>query len=406
MMVGLMSVLLGLGAVCLAGAGLLALRANQALKDNRLRLIPRLEEPSIAILIPARYESAVIAGLLRSIAKQTRPVVMEDVYVIVESETDPTVAICEQWGCQVILRRRLKWQRKGYALDEAVKQILKHWQYDLYFIFDADNRLSPSYLAEMLTIYRAGYQMATGYRNSKNGNKNVIASVSSLTFSMINTLGNKARIRHQANIIFSGTGCYVAGELVERWKGWPFHSLTEDYEMSLYAILHNISTFYHEKAVFYDEQPTKYRQTVNQRVRWIKGYFAARHKYLPKFRKQSHRRANYGSIVKERIGVKPVILALVGVICLVVGLAVSLLRWADMVLLWWLLVALVLVVYVILMIITIVMIRREQFHFKPHILVLAILFNPIYLLSYVPCALKALPTKDVAWTPIEHGKKS
>lgn len=406
MMVVLMSVLLGLGVLCLASAGLLALRASRALKNNRLRLTLRLEDPSIAILIPARYESAVIAGLLQSIAKQTQPVAMEDVYVIVESETDPTVAICEQWGCQVILRRRLKWQRKGYALDEAVKQILKRWRYDLYFIFDADNRLSPNYLAEMLKIYHAGYQMATGYRSSKNGNQNVIAAVSSLTFSMINTLGNKARIRHQANIIFSGTGCYVAGELVERWKGWPFHSLTEDYEMSLYAILRGISTFYHEKAVFYDEQPTKYRQTVDQRVRWIKGYFTARRKYLPKFRKQSPRQTNYGSIVKESIGVKPVILALLGVICLVAGLVVSLLRWADMALLWWLLVALVLIVYVILMIITIVMIRREQFHFEPHILILAVLFNPIYLLSYVPCALKALLTKNVAWAPIQHGEKS
>lgn len=395
----------GIGLACLLYAAFLALRARRALRRNYLELEPQLDEPSVAILIPARYESAVIAGLLRSISKQSYTVKMEDVYVIVESMEDPTVMICEQWGCQVILRQHLNKQRKGYALDEALKQILARRHYDLYFIFDADNRLSPRYLAEMLTIYREGYQMATGYRSAKNGNRNVIAAVSSLTFSMINTLGNKARIRHQANIIFSGTGCFVAGKLVDKWQGWPFHSLTEDYEMSLYAILHNIPTFYHEGAVFYDEQPIHYRQTVDQRVRWIKGYFIARKKYIPLMKKRRRQQSNDGSLIKERIGVKPVIWALIGVICLLVDNITIIVRWVNMATSWWLLVGLILVVYLVLMIITIVMISREQVRFKPRIRVAAVLYNPIYLLSYIPCALKALFTKDVAWAPIKHGGK-
>lgn len=403
-MISFVSVIFGIGLLCLAYAAFLALRAHRVLGRNYLQLKPRLEEPTIAILIPARYESAVIAGLLQSIAKQSHPVRLEDVYVIVESPADPTVTICEQWGCQVILREHLGRQRKGYALDEAVKQILAKRRYDLYFIFDADNRLSKNYIAEMLTIYRFGYQMATGYRNSKNANRNTIAAASTLTFSMINTLGNKARIRHQANIIFSGTGCYVVGELVDRWQGWPFHSLTEDYEMSLYAILHNLSTFYHEGAVFYDEQPTHYRQTVDQRVRWIKGYFTARKRYIPRIRK-CKKQSNQGSAVKECIGVKPVIWALIGVICLLIGFGVSLSQWAELKLLWGLLLGLILVVYIILMAITIVMIRREQIRFQPKILVRVVLFNPIYLLTYVPCALKALLKRDVAWKPIQHGQK-
>lgn len=403
-MISLVGVIFGIGLLCLVYAAFLALRAHCALKRNCLQLKPRLEEPTIAILIPARYESAVIAGLLQSIAKQSHPVRLEDVYVIVESPADPTVTICEQWGCQVILREHLERQRKGYALDEAVKQILAKRRYDLYFIFDADNRLSKNYIAEMLTIYRSGYQMATGYRNSKNANRNTIAAASTLTFSMINTLGNKARIRHQANIIFSGTGCYVVGELVDRWQGWPFHSLTEDYEMSLYAILHNLSTFYHEGAVFYDEQPAHYRQTVDQRVRWIKGYFTARKKYIPRIRK-CKKQSNQGSAVKECIGVKPVIWVLVGVICLLIGFGVSLSQWAELKLLWGLLLGLILVVYIILLAITIVMVRREQIRFQPKILVRVVLFNPIYLLTYVPCALKALLKRDVAWKPIQHGQK-
>ena len=221
------------GLVLLLTAAGLAVRANLALRNNSLNLTRREQSSRFAILIPARFESAVIEGLLRSITHQTVPVKMRDVYVIVEDFADPTVRICEKYGCTVILRDHPERQRKGYALDEAIKQILPRQHYDLYFIFDADNRLSPTYLAEMLQIYGLGYQMATGYRNAKNNNYNKIAAVSALTFTMINTLGNKNRIRHGGNIIFSGTGCFVVGDLVEQWQGWPFHSLTEDYEMSL-----------------------------------------------------------------------------------------------------------------------------------------------------------------------------
>lgn len=34
----------------------------------------------------------------------------------------------------------------------------------------------------------------------------------------------------------------------------------------------------------------------------------------------------------------------------------------------------------------------------------AMFLNPIFMISYVPCAIKALTTKDVKWTRVEHGK--
>ena len=394
-----------IGFICLVYAAFLWRYANNALKQNQLHLQKRVRDPKIAILIPARYESKVIKGLLESIAKQTRSVAMKDIYVIVESPDDPTVSICRDYGCTTVLRKRLELQRKGYALDEAVKQILgtnKH--YDLYFIFDADNRLAPTYIEEMLKIYAVGYQMATGYRNAKNNNQNTIAAVSALTFTMINTLGNKNRIPHGANIIFSGTGCYIDGDLVEKWGGWPFHSLTEDYEMSLYAILENVSTFYNEKATFYDEQPIKYRQTVDQRVRWIKGYFSARAKYIPLMRKRKLA-SNQGSLIKESIGVRPVIWALIGVVCLLFNNVVEIFITQNVKLMLALVLMVLVVVYLVLMVITIMMIRKEKMHFKTSIKWRAILFNPIYLVTYVPCAVRALLTKNVAWKRIEHGAK-
>ncbi len=392
-----------LGLVLLIYAGILFLRGNAALKQNSLQLKPRKIKPRIAILVAARDESKVIAGLLESIQRQTVNVPPEDVYVIVETLDDPTVQICKRYHNTVILREDLNKQRKGYALDEAIRQILaRDRHYDAYFIFDADNILSEDYLEEMLKIYAAGYEIATGYRNSKNGNTNVISAVSSLTFSMINVMSNRNRATHGANIIFSGTGYYIAGDLIEEWQGWPFQSLTEDYELSLYATLHSLTTFYNEKAMFYDEQPTKYRQTVAQRVRWIKGYFSARKKYIPLIRAKKHG-DNYGSLVKERIGVRPAIFAILGLLAIIVGVVIELCTLGKALDIIAAIPGILVFVYIVLMLITIEMLKREKLDLTTKTKLKAVLFNPIYLATYIPCALKALLKKDVSWTKIKHG---
>lgn len=392
-----------LGLLLLFYAGFLWLKGGAALRQNKVNLKPRDRVPRVAILIAARDESKVIGDLLKSIRQQTVKVKPQDVYVIVEAMDDPTVKICKQHQHSVILREDVSKQRKGYALDEAVRQILaKGEHYNAYFVFDADNILTKNYLAEMLKIYAEGYEIATGYRNSKNGNANVIAAVSSLTFSMINVMSNRKRAAHGANIIFSGTGYYIVGDLIEEWQGWPFVSLTEDYELSLYATLHGLSTYYNEEAMFFDEQPTRYRQTVAQRVRWIKGYFSARKKYIPLIRAKKHG-DNYGSLVKEKIGVRPTIFAILGVVAIMIGTVIELCIMGKALDILAAIPVILAGVYVILMLVTVEMIKREKLDLTTKTKIKAILFNPLYLVTYIPCAIKALLKKHVGWTKIEHG---
>ncbi len=402
------------GVILLLYALALYIRGRVVLKYNHLTLIEKPQPERIAVLIAARDESKVIEGLLSSLQAQTVNLLMQDIYVVVEDKNDPTVKICQKYGVSFYVRTQLEGRRrKGYALDDVVKHILftLKKQYDLYFVFDADNILADDYIETMLKSYRKGYEMATGYRNSKNANDNVIAAVSSLTFSMINVIENRNRSRHGGNVVFSGTGFYVDGSLVEEWAGWPFHQLTEDYEMSLYATWRGLKTFYNEQATFYDEQPDGYRQTVDQRVRWIRGYFDARKIYLPliqqrlaELRKKDEKGQNYGSLVREVIGVRSVIWFIVGLILLLVGgmtwlISYGLIGWALM-----LLIGVLGIVYVVLMMVTIMLVLREKIRLKPAICVKAILFNPVYLVSYVPCALKALLAKEITWKKIDHNK--
>jgi len=400
-------IILAAGFGCLVWAGAMFWFGRYAVRKNKIELSPRAKKPEFAVLIPARDESVVIEGLLTSLEKQTVEVKPENVYVIVETSADPTVEICRKHGVNVFVRPKVtpKRARKGFALDEVVREILRKKRYDLYFIFDADNVLTPKFVEEMLRSYMAGYEIVTGYRNAKNGNANVIAAMSCLTFSMINTLVNRDRVRHQANIVFSGTGYCIDGELVDRWQGWPFRSLTEDYEISLYATLHGLTTYYNEAAVFYDEQPTRYAQTVAQRVRWIKGYFSARRKYVPLMRGRKRAR-NLGSLKKECIGVKPAILAVVGAFLMMVGGVVMLGRQGE----WgWALIVVFMalaILYIVLAAVTVQILRQEKLDLTRRMKVRVVLVNPLYLVTYVPCALKALLKREVAWVKIEHGRGS
>lgn len=399
---------LALGVGCLVWAGALYFVGRYAVRQNEMILQERKGKPEFAVLIPARDESAVIEGLLLSLEKQSVAVNPKNVYVIVETEDDPTVEICRKHQVKVFVRPKVmaKRARKGFALDEVLREILRQRRYDLYFIFDADNILEKDFVAEMLKSYVAGYEITTGYRNAKNGNANVVAAMSCLTFSMINTLVNRDRVKNQANVVFSGTGYYIDGKLVDRWQGWPFRSLTEDYEFSLYATLHGLATCYNEAAVFYDEQPTKYAQTVAQRVRWIKGYFSARKKYVSLLRERKRATGqvrNLGSMKVECIGVWPAILAVVGVCLAVLGGIVMLGRQGEWIWALVMVAAALVMVYLVLMGMTVHILRQEKLALTREMKAKVVLLNPLYLVTYVPCALKALTKRKVAWVRIEHG---
>lgn len=373
----------------------------------------RKDGHDFCVLVPARYESLVIEDLLVSLKKQTIKINMKDVYVIVESKDDESVKICEKYGATVFIRKRLELQRKGYALDEAVKYILRgKKRYDAYFIFDADNVLDKNFIKNMIPVFDKGYDFASGYRNCKNGNESVVAACSALTFSLVNTVFNDSKNKETRNITFSGTGFYIRGYLIEKWGGYPFHSLTEDYELSSYATLNNLTTYYNVKSVFYDEQPVKYKNTINQRIRWIRGYFDVRRMYTKKmYAALDKNDPNNGSKLDEAVGILPYTLMVIGLVvwflALIFFTLYNLLLQNDI----WKSHALELIfflglVYVVLLVMTFVILclegKKIALTNKSKLKVL--LVNPLYMITYVPCAIKALTSKEVAWTRVIHGE--
>lgn len=355
------------------------------------------------ILIPARYESKVINNLLLSITKQTTKINPKDIYIIVESIKDKTVDIAKQYNMNIILRENLSLKRKGYALNDAVTYILKKQiHYDAYFIFDADNILDKDFIKNMEKSINEGYDIGIGYRNTKNSNTLVSAS-SALTFSMINTMLNERKNKYHNNLTISGTGYYIKGSIIEEWNSFPFHSLTEDYELTLYAILNNLTTTYNKKAIFYDEQPDNFNISLKQRTRWVKGYFEARKKYINKISKSEIKNdPNFASKVNAFLGVTPYIYIIIGLLIILVNILItkgitSFLSYLTIFLL---------LIYILLALFTIIMIKKEKnsLNISKSMKIKVIFYNPIFMLSYIICLLRTIFIKDIKWDKIDHNK--
>lgn len=355
------------------------------------------------ILIPARYESKVINNLLLSITKQTTKINPKDIYIIVESIKDKTVDIAKKYNMNIILRENLSLKRKGYALNDAVTYILKKQiHYDAYFIFDADNILDKNFIKNMEKSINEGYDIGIGYRNTKNSNTLVSAS-SALTFSMINTMLNERKNKYHNNLTISGTGYYIKGSIIEEWNSFPFHSLTEDYELTLYAILHNLTTTYNKKAIFYDEQPDNFNVSLKQRTRWVKGYFEARKKYINKISKSEIKNdPNFASKVNAFLGVTPYIYIIIGLLIILVNILIT--KGITTFLCY--LTIFLLLIYILLALFTIIMLKKEKnsLNISKSMKIKVIFYNPIFMFSYIICLLRSIFIKDVKWDRIDHNK--
>lgn len=236
-----------------------------------------------AAVICARNEAEVIGELIQSLKEQHYPAHLLDVYVVADNCTDATARVARKAGAIVYARFDRTRVGKGYALNylfDRLKAERGGLDYDGFFVFDADNLVDPEFVAEMNKVFDTGrYQAITCYRNSKNFGSNWISAGYSLWFLREARFLNFPRMLLGVNCAISGTGFLVSAQAIRENGGWPYHLLTEDIEFSVNCALKGQRIGYCEKAVIYDEQPTRFQQSWDQRLRWSKGFYQVDQKY-------------------------------------------------------------------------------------------------------------------------------
>ena len=235
-----------------------------------------------AALISARNEEGVIGELIQSLKGQNYPAELLDIYVVADNCTDRTAEAARAAGARVFRRFDRLQVGKGYALDYLLKKLMTDGLFDRYegfFVFDADNIVDPNFVSEMNRTYdRGGFTAITGYRNSKNFGQNWITAGYSIWFLREARFLNSARMALGTNCHVSGTGFLVSAAFLKEKGGWPYHLLTEDIQFSAECAAQGLRIGYCEGAMVYDEQPTRFGQSWDQRLRWSKGFFQVNRK--------------------------------------------------------------------------------------------------------------------------------
>ena len=241
------------------------------------------QEHRYAVMISARNEEEVIGELIASLKAQNYPKDKLDIYVVADNCTDRTADAAREAGAIVYERFDQVHKGKGFALGYLLHELradVGESGYDGFFVFDADNIVDENFVAEMNKVFDTGdYAALTSYRNSKNFGDNWISAGYGLWFMRETRFLNFPRMLLGTNCAISGTGFLISAGVVKENGGWPYHLLTEDIEFSANCALKGQRIGYCETAILYDEQPTTFRQSWDQRLRWSKGFYQVDFKY-------------------------------------------------------------------------------------------------------------------------------
>ena len=357
-----------------------------------------------AVLIAARNEENVISGLLDSLRAQTYDMSLVTVFVAADNCTDSTAAIARAHGAVVYERFNQLNVGKGYALDFLLQHIGADYPagFDGYFVFDADNILAPDYIERMNEMFSNGHEIVTSYRNSKNFGGNWISAGYALWFLRESRYLNGARTRLGSSAAVGGTGFLFSQRILNESHGWRFYLLTEDIEFSVYHILRGEKIAICESAVLYDEQPTDFRQSCRQRLRWAKGYVQV----FLRYGGQLLRGAARGSWSCFDMSMSILPAFVLTSLCLLANITLTVLGLMQGAGVWFALRSLleclgsILATLLVLGGITTVT-EWHRIHATTAQKLVYTLTFPLFMLTYLPISLAALFMK-VEWKPIHH----
>lgn len=364
-----------------------------------------------AFFIAAHNEEAVIANLVRSIREQDYPSELIDVFVVADACTDDTARVAREAGAIVYEREDLARKGKSWVMDFGFKRILREYPgtYEGFFIFDADNLVSPEYTRIMNDAFDAGYMAVTSYRNSKNFGSSWVSAAYATSFLREARFLNNARMLCGTSCAVSGSGYLISAKIIEGMGGWQFHTLTEDIQFSTFCAVHGVRIAY-APAEFFDEQPVGFAASWKQRMRWTKGFYQVFFTYGSQLVKSFARHRRFSAYDMFMTIAPGNLITLISILAngtfLVVGLLSHgfLATDAEIDACFQSIVASLATLYetyFVMGLFTMVF-ERKHIHCKSHLRILLNVFTfPLFMLTYIPLIVAALFLK-VDWVPTPH----
>lgn len=248
----------------------------------------------ISVVVAARNESKTISPLLDSVLKQNYDKDYFTLNVIVKDEQDPTIELVKAIGGNVFVVPDQTC--KGDALDgyfKAIGEGIK--EFDAFVIVDADAVLSYDYVTRLnealeydndIFITRKFNRNLYGGRNTRT----VFSNCAALLWPILDDLGNSWRTQRNVPLNLCGQGMMIRRGVIEKIGGWPYRTLTEDYELRLDSFVKGFTSMYYPYAVIHTEEATSRNEDYYRRLRWLTGYAQCDKKYRAQIKAQAKKR--------------------------------------------------------------------------------------------------------------------
>ncbi|OFX27644.1 MAG: hypothetical protein A2Z07_10715 [Armatimonadetes bacterium RBG_16_67_12] len=236
--------------------------------------------PFVSVIIPAKDEVRVIEGAVRTACAQAYEGPFE-VIVIDDRSTDGTADLLECLRAELpvrVVQTPPGTVGKAAALEIGVAQS----RGDLIAVFDADARLGPAVLAQMvphLADSRVG--AVQGRRLVHNARRNWLTRFQDDEYRVFQTLLQRARQAVGAFVCLAGNGLIVKRAALEVLGGWTEEALTEDIDLTVRLYLAGWEVRYCYEAEIWEEGVVGLRDLIRQRERWFEGALLCLGTYLP-----------------------------------------------------------------------------------------------------------------------------
>jgi cellulose synthase/poly-beta-1,6-N-acetylglucosamine synthase-like glycosyltransferase len=227
-----------------------------------------LQKSRIAVIIPSYKEDNVILHTASQALKQQYPRANYTVTVIADQLQPETILQLKEIPVGVI---EVKWEKsmKAKSLDAAFQQLAADG-YDLAFILDADNIMSPDCLEKVNHAWQDGWEVIQCHRTAKNKN-NAVAILDAMSEEMNNTIFRRGQRVLGRSCALIGSGMAFRFGLIKDIFSSPEiqDNPGEDKVVELQLFSKGIRVEYLEDAYVYDEKVQRKEVFEKQRTRWL-----------------------------------------------------------------------------------------------------------------------------------------
>ena len=238
------------------------------------------------VLFPAYAEDGVIMDSVQAFLRQDYPTSHFQVVVIsdhMQSETNCRLSQLPITLLTPIFEKSSKARALQYAITQTATPSPATPAFSHVVILDADNHVQPTFLSQLSSLCRRGYQAIQCHRTAKNSDSD-IAVLDGVSEEINNSIFRRGHNRLGLSSALIGSGmCFSYDWFCQNVS--KLDSAVEDRELEALLLWQGIHIHYAEDILVEDEKVSSHDNFQRQRMRWMNGQVQSLLRMMPRLPK-------------------------------------------------------------------------------------------------------------------------